>query len=118
MKAFQCAHSGCLYPDDYIKKWGTKYGAGMGPDPVSMVCDTMYGVNPSIPGDTRNRRGNASIMHPAKMCRAQIDLVEVTAEDFKARRALLPGDPGIRAILTEKQQKNPRANVLVRKGKV
>jgi len=31
MKAFQCSHSGLLYPEDYIKEWGTKYGRGMGP---------------------------------------------------------------------------------------
>lgn len=116
MKAFQCSHSGLLYPEDYIKKWGTKYGRGMGPEPVSMVYDTCYGVNPSIPGDTRSRRGNASIMHPVKMCRAQIDLVEVNPEEFEARKALLPGDPAIRGILMQKQRENKRANILVRKG--
>lgn len=117
MKAFQCSHSGLLYPEDFTKGWGTKYGVGMGPDPVSMVYDTMYGVNPSIPGDTRNRRPNVSIMHPSKMCRAQVDLVEVTAEEFEKRKALLPGNPGIRAILMAKQAANSRANVLVRRNR-
>jgi len=116
MKAFQCSHSGLLYPENYIKEWGTTYGRGMGPEPVSMVYDTCYGVNPSIPSDTRSRRGNASIMHPVKVCRAQIDLVEVTPEEFKKRKALLPGNPAIREILMEKQKKNKRSSVLVRKG--
>lgn len=115
MKAFQCAHSGLLYPADYIKQWGMKYGQGMGPDPVSMVYDSCYSVNPSIPGDTRNRRGNSSIMHPVRACRAQIDLVEVTPADFKERAALLPGDSNIRGILEKKQQANKYANVLVKK---
>lgn len=116
MKAFQCAHSGLLYPGDYIKGWGIKYGRGMGPEPVSMVYDSMYGVNPSIPGDARNRRPNINILHPVKVCRAQVDLVEVTADYFEKNRALLPGERDLRKIIGEKQKKNARSNVLVKKG--
>lgn len=78
---FRCNHSGLLFPSDYIKNWGKKYGIGLGPDPVSEVLDTDYDTAP--PAITPEIRSLEQIMHPLITTRVQVDLDLVNADDLQ-----------------------------------
>lgn len=83
MKAFRCARTGLLYPADYIEGWGSKYGIGLGPEPISEALVNDY---------HREIVGESDGMHALSVCRAQVDLVEVSDEEFKANAAILDID--------------------------
>lgn len=95
MKAFRCSRTGLLYPSDYVEEWGRKYGIGLGPVPISEALVNDY--HRDIAGD----------MHGLSVARAQIDMVEVTEEEFIQNQAILDiDDPKYKArsdIMRSKQ---------------
>lgn len=84
MKAFRCSRTGLLYPADYIEGWGTKYGIGLGPVPISEALVNDY--HRPVVGE------GSSAMHGLSVARAQMDCVEVTEEEFAANAAILDAD--------------------------
>lgn len=113
VRAFECAHSGLLFPADYYSAWGTKYGAGLGPVPVSEVLDTDYETAPPDPikqGCTADK-----VMHSTRCTSAPVHMVYVTPEDFKARAAIVgsedPGEKKRGEIILANQMKNPKSKV-------
>jgi hypothetical protein len=119
MIAFQCAHSGLLFPKDFFKEWGRKYGRGCGPDAFSTVWDSDYHT---VPAEGRGIDSPEQVMHPVRFCGAQLDRVEVSQEVFNANQALHDGnDPTSSkrvAIIRAKQLANPRCHVSVRNAKI
>jgi hypothetical protein len=109
-KFYECAHSGLLFPADYEKEWGRKYGHGLGPSPVSEVWNTEYETAP--PPITQETQDIAQIMHPVVSCKATVHLVEVEESEAASRMAIPHhADPlGKRraAIVREKQMKNSK----------
>lgn len=85
MYAYRCRHSGLYFPEDFVKEWGKKYGHGMGPRPVSECLDTHYHLPPAKAFD-------GTEMHPVGVCYADVDLVDITAEAFEAKQAILQVD--------------------------
>lgn len=108
--AFQCGESGLLYPADYVREWGKKYGIGLGPSPVSESLQSEYDVAP--PAVTTETRDLVQIMHPLRVSTAQMDLDLVDADTFGSRAAVVAlEDPHMRKrapILYGKQCANPR----------
>lgn len=84
MKAFRCSRTGVLFPEDYVEEWGRKYGIGLGPTPISEALVNDY--HRPVCGD------GESAMHALSNCRSQVDLVEVTEEEFEAGKAILEID--------------------------
>lgn len=84
MLAFRCSRTGLYFPEDYVEEWGKKYGHGLGPDPVSecLVNDYHHPVN----------HKNSPPMHPVSVCKAQVDLVDVSEEEFNSHRAIIAKD--------------------------
>ncbi|MEK6283952.1 MAG: hypothetical protein AABN95_26675 [Acidobacteriota bacterium] len=110
---FRCNHSGLHLPSDYIKEWGTLYGIGLGPDPVSEVLDTDYNVDP--PAITPAIRSIEQIMHPVGNVRVQVDMDLVSADDLNLA-ILVKDDPYMieRArIVRGKQLINPKGRLRV-----
>lgn len=70
---FRCTHSGLLYPPDYAKEYGRKYGIGLGPDVCSEALDTVYEL-PLPDWDPAQRRPEG-VMHPLRVTRAQLDFI-------------------------------------------
>jgi hypothetical protein len=116
--AFQCAHSGLYFAADYFREWGRKYGRGCGPHPFSIVWDSDYHTPPA---EGKGVDTPEQVMHPVRNCEAQLDRVEVTEQEFKAKAALHDGnDPtGTKraAIMRKKQLANPRCHMAVRAAK-
>lgn len=85
MLAYRCRHSGLYFPESYFKEWGKTTGIGMGPRPVSEVLDTLdnEGVSKSL---------NHGPMLPVGVTHAELDLVQVTPDEFEARKAILASD--------------------------
>lgn len=83
MKAFRCSRTGVLFPADYIEEWGRKYGIGLGPEPVSEALVNDY---------YREVVGDHSGMHGLSVCKSQVDLVEVSEDEFRANEAILDID--------------------------
>lgn len=81
MKAFRCSRTGVMFPDDYVEQWGVKYGIGLGPVPVSEALVNDYHRN--VVGDSD------SGMHPLAVSRAQVDLIDVSEEEFIDNQAIL-----------------------------
>jgi len=81
MKAFRCSRTGLLYPADYVEEWGRKYGIGLGPVPLSEAVVNDY--HRKVVGKSDNA------MHPLSVAAAQVDLCEVTPEEFEENRAIL-----------------------------
>ena len=111
MKAFRCSRTGVLFPPDYVEQWGRKYGVGLGPVPVSEALVNNYDA--PIAEDRTNTR----TMHPVGTCHAQVDLVEVTEEEFALNAAILhenDQDYSERATLMRKKQllKSPKMQSL------
>lgn len=91
-KAFRCSRTGVMFPPDYIEEWGRKYGIGLGPEPVSEALVNDY---------YRDIVGEHDGMHGLSVCRAQVDLVEVTDAEFEAAKAILDiDDPKLKARAT------------------
>lgn len=111
--AFRCAHSGLLLPGNFVKDWGREFGVGYGPSPVSEILDTDYSVPP--PAITPDIRRIEQIMHPVRVCGAQVDLVMVSPEEFEAKAAILDSrDPGMErraSIVRAKQMQNPQSRL-------
>jgi len=112
--AFRCAHSGLLFPADYCKSWGGKYGVGLGPTPVSEVLDTDYDVAPpDIIGQKITDK--AQIMHPVRHCGSQIHLVTVTQDELDSNAAIIhSADPKMRKrlpIIMANQIANPASRL-------
>jgi hypothetical protein len=84
MKAFRCARTGVLYPEDYVENWGRVHGIGLGDKPISEALINDY-YSPVV-GE------GEKAMHPIGSCRAQVDLVEVTEEEFDKNKAILHAD--------------------------
>lgn len=99
--AFRCSRTGLYFPADYVEQWGRKYGDGLGPVPVSEALVNAY--DQPIP-DT-GRVGEA--MHPLAVCRAQVDLVQITESEYESKRAIIDKhDPAMTeraALMREKQ---------------
>lgn len=104
---FMCLHSQKLFPHDYIKEWGKKYGIGLGGDPRSECLDSDYNVRPSLEGI----RTIEDIMHPCKISGAPLDVVFLAApapESMRLITAREDRDGRKRGILLRKKQlKNP-----------
>ena len=107
MKAFRCSWSGLLYPADYFKEWGRKYGLGLGPVPVSEALNSRTDLPCCIP----EGGSMEAAMHPIEVTMAQLDLVEVSEEEYNANRAILASeDPRMEKrarILRGKQLEKP-----------
>lgn len=84
MRAFRCARTNLLYPEDFVEEWGRKYGIGLGPVPISEALVNDYHRKVVEDGEEP--------MHPLSVCRAQVDLVDVTPEEFEERKAILSID--------------------------
>jgi hypothetical protein len=82
-KAFRCSRTGVLFPADYIEEWGKKYGHGLGSIPVSEALTNDYRCK-TVPGRPGSRE-----MHVLAVSRAQVDLVDVTDEEYQARAAVI-----------------------------
>lgn len=88
MRAYECAHSGLLYPESYVKEWGRNgHGVGLGPTPVSECLDTDYNSGLAIPDHDASEA-----MHPVGVTRAALIPVNVTEEEFQKRAAILHRD--------------------------
>lgn len=113
MKAYRCGHSGKYLPPDYVKEWGKKYGIGLGKDPVSECVDVSYGENP--PRLDARIRSMEQIQHPTTPTFAQVDLVEVTEEEYAANRLWTrhedPRGERRAAIITANQEAHPLSKV-------
>jgi len=74
-RRFRCSRTGMLYPADYIERWGSRYGIGLGPVPVSEALVNCY----------ESRLGECEdplmTMYPVAVCRAQVDLVDLNDDD-------------------------------------
>lgn len=108
---FRCSHSGLLFPADYIKEWGRKYGIGLGPDPVSECLDSQYYVSPP---DPRTCQTLEDYMHPFGNTKAQVDFVLLPAAAPHDMLVLSKDDPRYnirKTILREKQRKNPKSKI-------
>lgn len=89
MKAFRCSRTGMMFPADYVENWGSKYGIGLGPVPISEALVNDYHRGPV--------GGSDSGMHPLSVSRAQVDLVDVKEEEFIENEAILDiEDPSMR----------------------
>lgn len=89
MKAFRCSRTGLMFPPDYVENWGSKYGIGLGPVPISEALVNDYHRAPVGESDTG--------MHALSVSRAQVDLVDVTEEEFVENEAILDiDDTGLR----------------------
>lgn len=84
MRAFRCARTNLLFPEDYIEEWGRKYGIGLGPEPVSEALVNDYHRKVVEDGEEP--------MHAVSVCRAQVDLVDVDPAEFEDRKAVLAID--------------------------
>lgn len=115
MKAYRCAASGLYYPEDYMSEWGVKYGIGLGPTPVSETWQSEFNLAP--PAITPNIRDIGQIMHPCYVSKAQLDLVEVTEQEFQDNRAITdledPYGEARAAIVRRKQLANPKGKLRV-----
>lgn len=86
MNCFRCARTGVMYPEDYVEEWGRKYGIGLGPVPVSEALTNQYHIDVAESKDSRRT------MHPVGVCRAQLDHVTVSQEEYDAHVAILAID--------------------------
>jgi len=84
MYAYRCARTGLYFPSDYVEQWGRKYGHGLGPTPVSEALVNDY----HFPVVHQKNEGDP-VMVPVGVCRAQVDLVEISEEEYNSKRAIL-----------------------------
>lgn len=75
---FRCSRTGVLFPPDYVENWGKKYGIGLGATPISEALINCYES-----GIGSNPRDPLMSMFPVAVCRAQVDLVDLTDEQVK-----------------------------------
>jgi hypothetical protein len=82
--AFRCSRTGLYFPGDFVEEWGKKYGIGLGPVPVSEALVNSYDMAVAE-ADGKNHEA----MHPLAVCKAQVDLVRITQEEFDSNAAIL-----------------------------
>ena len=104
MKAFKCHHSDLLFPGDYVKQWGIKYGIGHGPEPRSEILDTYY----HLPQGEAFQPGSGIMMHPVGLKHAGLTEVDVTPEFYEANKAILH---------SEDLQMTARTKIMIEKQK-
>lgn len=80
---FRCARTGVLFPSDYIEMWGLLYGIGLGSKPVSEALINNYHSAIAI-GMTED-----TTMHTMSVCKAQVDFVTVSNEQYAKDKAIL-----------------------------
>jgi hypothetical protein len=106
--AYRCSRTRLYFPEDYIENWGTKYGIGLGPVPVSEAVVNDYSGKFVI-----NDRDAALSMHAVGCCRAQVDLVQIEEEEFFLNQAITDQeDPGFikrGEIMRDKQKQKSSA---------
>lgn len=132
--AFRCGHSRLLYPADYLKAWGKRYGIGLGPSPVSEALDSDYDSAPPVVDRYTSRI--TQIMHGLGVTNAQMDFVMVQPTEWEARTTVIAADdplydsrvsiilpkqiaksPAIKALYAEWERRNgPVTNQLRRVG--
>lgn len=116
---FRCGHSRLFLPADFLNGWGTLYGIGLGPDPVSDILDTDYTTAP--PDITPDIQTIDQIMHPVYHCRAQLDFMLVAPEEYAGKKAVLETEDRKlhkRArIVRAKQLANPAGRLRVMQAK-
>jgi hypothetical protein len=99
-----------MYPENYIEEWGTKYGIGLGPVPVSEALVNIYTSKPA-----RSATGNGEEMYPVGNCGGQIQLVTVSDTVYKDNAAVLAiDDPAMNVrgvIMRDRQIANKRIRV-------
>jgi len=103
-KFFRCARTGLLFPGDYIEQWGKKYGIGLGSEPVSEALVNMY----EFP-IARHKDDPMLSSHPVAVCRAQVDLIDLTEKQASAETKAILAINDVRmerrsAIMRERQQ--------------
>lgn len=107
MQAYQCLRTGVMFPEDYFEGWGTKYGIGLGPVPVSEALTNNYTGKPA-----RAAGGQGEEMYPIGTCCAQVQLVTVSDTVFKDNAAVLAiDDPALNIrgqIMRDRQIANKR----------
>jgi len=107
MQAYQCLRTGVMYPEDYFENWGTRYGIGLGPVPVSEALTNNYTGKP-----VRSASGQGEEMYPVGNCMAQVQLVTVTESVYKDNAAVLAiDDPALNVrgvIMRDRQIANKR----------
>jgi hypothetical protein len=112
---FRCSASGLLYPEDYIKNWGVKYGIGLGPHVCSESLQSDYATAP--PEITGQVTSIEQIMHPLYSSMAQMDhdmVPESQAEEMAPVLAHLDGSYRLRApILRGKQLRNKQSRIQI-----
>lgn len=81
---YVCARTNIVFPPDYVEEWGRKYGHGFGPVPVSEGLVNDYWL--PVVGD------GESAMHPLSVCRAQVDRIKMSEDEFAETAAILQID--------------------------
>lgn len=99
--AYRCSRTGLYFPGDYVENWGKKYGNGLGPVPVSEAVVNSYDRDVA---EADGKQHEA--MHPLEVCRAQVDMVRITQEEYDSNRAILDA---------EDRSMNKRAEMMRRK---
>lgn len=111
--AFQCGHSGMLYPADYLKEWGKKYGIGLGPEPVSECLDSEYDSAPALM--TSEIKSFEQIAHGVVVTKAQLDHVLVSVDAFDSLQLITaladPFGEKRMKIVRVNQLKNPKSRL-------
>ena len=97
-----------LYPPDYVEEWGRRYGIGLGSTPVSEALTNRYDI------DIAPSRDENQSMHPVGVCRAQIDLVDVSEEEWRNKAAVIAIDD----ISMDRRAQIMRDNQLVKSPKM
>lgn len=86
MNAFRCSRTGMFFPSDYVENWGKRYGIGLGPVPVSECLTNRYDLPIAEAKDA------SQTMHPVGVCRAQVDYVDISEDEYNSRRAVIADD--------------------------
>lgn len=85
---FRCSRTGVLFPPDYVEQWGRRYGIGLGSTPISEALVNCYesgiGANPRDP---------MLSMFPVAVCRAQVDLVDISDVTGETMAIIAIDDP-------------------------
>lgn len=104
---YKCNRCGCIYPADYFEAWGTKYGSGLGREPVCEALTSNYasGFHP-------NHKHPERSMFPVANCRGSMSQVQMTETESKPIEYNVParGDEqmAIRAPLMQLIQADKR----------
>jgi hypothetical protein len=70
-----CNKCGTIFPEDYMKNWGRKYGIGLGPEPVCEALDSKYEMDIAA-----NKQDPLSAMFPVGVCKGSLTIQQLPAE--------------------------------------